>query len=230
MGAIYLIRHGQASFGTGDYDKLSDVGHVQARVLGESLKTRVPQVDHVYCGGMRRHRETAQACLTAMGQNAQWQDDAGWAEYDHVAILAAYQPRWADQVLMKTEVAATPNPRAYFQEAFAAAIARWMGSEHDADYPETWLAFGNRVKEALHRLRTAMGKSETALVFTSGGPITAVSHQFLGIPMEHAFRLNWTLANCGITKLVYSDRGLYVSSINEHSCFEGPHSKLITYR
>ncbi|EPM78754.1 hypothetical protein A249_34210, partial [Pseudomonas syringae pv. actinidiae ICMP 18804] len=37
MGSIYLIRHGQASFGADDYDVLSPVGIRQSRVLGAHL-------------------------------------------------------------------------------------------------------------------------------------------------------------------------------------------------
>ena len=34
MGAIYLVRHGQAAFGTDDYDRLTEIGYTQARLLG----------------------------------------------------------------------------------------------------------------------------------------------------------------------------------------------------
>ena len=34
MGTIYLIRHGQASFDSADYDQLSDLGQLQAAQLG----------------------------------------------------------------------------------------------------------------------------------------------------------------------------------------------------
>ncbi|NWD90503.1 phosphoglycerate mutase family protein, partial [Pseudomonas sp. K5002] len=37
MGSIYLIRHGQASFGADDYDVLSPIGVQQAQVLGRHL-------------------------------------------------------------------------------------------------------------------------------------------------------------------------------------------------
>ena len=47
---------------------------------------------------------------------------------------------------------------------------------------------------------------------------------------EHIFNLNWTLANCGVTKVIYSDRGTYLSSLNEHTAFEGQHRDLLTYR
>ncbi len=230
MGSIYLIRHGQASFGADDYDKLSEVGHAQGRVLGESLKSRVTKVDQVICGGMRRHRETAENCLGAMGQQALWQEDSDWAEYDHETVVNAYRPHWIDKQVMRAELAALPNPRRAFQEIFAEAIARWVGGEHDSDYPESWLAFRARVDAALTRLHQSLGKSQTALVFTSGGPITAAVQKLMQLPDERAFRLNWTLANCGITKLIYSDRALYLSTLNEHACFEGAQAHLITYR
>src|SRR3546814_10473498 len=67
MGAIYLIRHGQASFGAVDYDKLSKRGVEQAAVLGQALAARGVKPDVVICGGMLRHRETALGCLQAMG-------------------------------------------------------------------------------------------------------------------------------------------------------------------
>ncbi|HCT4576619.1 TPA: histidine phosphatase family protein, partial [Pseudomonas aeruginosa] len=37
MGSIYLIRHGQASFGADDYDVLSPTGIRQAEILGDHL-------------------------------------------------------------------------------------------------------------------------------------------------------------------------------------------------
>ena len=38
MAAIYLVRHGQASFGAADYDQLSARGEQQAQLLGQWLK------------------------------------------------------------------------------------------------------------------------------------------------------------------------------------------------
>ncbi|MDE2077727.1 MAG: histidine phosphatase family protein, partial [Burkholderiales bacterium] len=67
MGAIYLIRHGQASFGASNYDQLSELGHQQARVLGEALLPRLARVDAAVTGTLQRHQATASSCLEAMG-------------------------------------------------------------------------------------------------------------------------------------------------------------------
>ena len=40
MGTLYLVRHGQASFGADDYDKLSDLGHRQCVRLGEYFRDK----------------------------------------------------------------------------------------------------------------------------------------------------------------------------------------------
>ena len=37
MANLFLVRHGQASFGADDYDRLSPTGHEQSRLLGEYL-------------------------------------------------------------------------------------------------------------------------------------------------------------------------------------------------
>ena len=53
MSAVYLVRHGQASFGAADYDQLSALGEQQARVLGQVLATQSASISRVASGGMR---------------------------------------------------------------------------------------------------------------------------------------------------------------------------------
>lgn len=230
MGAIYLIRHGQASFGKREYDALSDTGKQQAQVLGKSLRSRIPQVDAVISGSMRRHRQTAEFCLEAMGLEPDRQEDEDWNEYDHQDIIHRYKPMYKSHTLMMADLARTFKPGQAFQKMFAEAIDRWMSGEYDNEYSESWSAFEQRRVHALQKLVRKLGPSKTALVFTSGGPVTAICQHLMNIPGSNIFQLNWTLANCGVTKVIYSDRGIYLSSLNEHSAFEGRYSNLITYR
>lgn len=230
MGAIYLIRHGQASFGAADYDKLSKLGEDQSRVLGLSLRQRLPKPDAVYCGSMLRHRETAAACLAAMQLEHERCESAGFNEYDHDEVVLRHKPEYADRKRLMADMAKAENPRRAFQDMFAQAIARWVGGQYNGEYKESWTGFRIRCTEALDTVIKALGPSKSALVFTSGGPVTAIVQQLLQIPDSQIFKINWTLANCGITKILYSDRGLYLSTLNDHSHFEGEHAKLVTYR
>ena len=60
MGNIYLVRHGQAAFGTEHYDRLTDLGVAQARLLGAYFARRQIRFDAVFTGTLRRQAETAQ--------------------------------------------------------------------------------------------------------------------------------------------------------------------------
>ncbi len=230
MGVIYLIRHGQASFGKRNYDALSPTGIKQAQILGASLSSRIPRIDQVFTGSMQRHQQTAEHCLAAMQIQMDIQEDCGWDEYDHQDIIQRYKPLYKSHAIMLADLARTLQPRQAFQAMFSRAIDRWMSGEYDNEYIESWSTFEQRRVATLAKLRQSMGASDTALVFTSGGPISAICQSLMNIPSSNIFRLNWTLANCGVTKLIFSERGMYLSSLNEHSAFEGRDRDLITYR
>lgn len=230
MSAVYLIRHGQASFGAADYDRLSDRGQQQARVLGQALARLAPRIGTVVSGDMLRHRQTAQACLQAMGRGGEWRSDPGWNEFDHGAVIDALRPDDIGHVRLRAELMAAADPHRAFQAMFEQAVMRWVGGSHDADYAETWQAFRARCRTALARLFDALPQGSDALVFTSGGPIAALAQELLHIPDSDGFRLNWGLVNCGVTKLVRGRGGVRLSTLNGHAHFEGEHASLVTYR
>ena len=50
VSLLYLVRHGQASFFAEDYDRLSPLGELQARRLGEFFAARGVRFDAAYSG------------------------------------------------------------------------------------------------------------------------------------------------------------------------------------
>lgn len=230
MGAIYLLRHGQASFSGNDYDQLSDKGIAQSKVLGVTLQARLPQVGPVYSGTQRRHRDTARHVLEAMGVTRHAVELAGLNEYDHEDIIRRHTPRYADRTLMMTELFVSGDPRKAFQQLFKSAVSRWVEGKHDAEYAESWPAFKHRCVQALRDVSAELKGSENALVFTSGGPITAIAQDMLQIDDPQAIALSWRLVNCGITKLICGERGMRLSALNEHGHLEGQGSNLLSYR
>lgn len=207
MGQIYLVRHGQASFGAADYDQLSAHGVEQSRMLGAWLASCNQAFGQVVTGSLRRHRQTAEACLGAMPgapPPAAWRADPGFDEYDHVEVLAKHAPQMRDPIAAKDALETDANPRKAFQKMFAQAMARWMGGQHDADYRESWPAFRARCAAALRRAVAQAGASRSVAVFTSGGPIAAICQELLGFPDARAAELNFALANSSVTKLLYS--------------------------
>ncbi len=230
MGVVYLIRHGQASFGASDYDALSALGHRQARVVGEALRARGVAPSVLVSGGMKRHKETVAGCLATLGEGFRCEEDLDWNEYDHEEILGALDPRLSTRAGVAAQVLREGNPRKAFQALFEEALDRWIGGMHDDDYTETWTAFRARVLGALERVVARVGRSETALVFTSGGPIGCVTQGMLELSGHGAAKVSATLANASLTKLIIGRSGVRLSSLNEHGFLEAFSRDLITYR
>lgn len=213
MGRLLLVRHGQASWGSEDYDVLSQRGHQQAAVLGQAWRERGVVPDRVVAGSMRRHQESA----TTAGLEVD-EIDAEWDEFDHVAMLA--------RVPMPAGADAEP---ALFQQWFETATDRWTGGAHD-DYDESFAAFTARVGAALGRLAEAPG---TTAIFTSGGPIAWTASTLLAD--DHAQRvalwrrLNPVCVNSSVTTVVSGRRGLNLLTFNEHTHLEGSR-ELLSYR
>jgi len=235
MGQIFLVRHGQASFGTADYDQLSATGVEQARLLGAWFAGSRQRFGHVVTGSLRRHRQTAEACLGALPAEQRpangWLTDAGFDEYDHEEVLVRHRPDFADPAAAGAALQREANPRRAFQQIFSQAMERWMGGRHDADYRESWPAFRARCMGALRRLTGSAGAAQSAIVFTSGGPIAAICQELLGVPDRSAAELNFSLVNSAVTKLLYQPGRVSLSYLNNFAHLEQTgQAQTITYR
>ena len=233
MATIYLIRHGQASFGQENYDQLSELGEAQASRLGKALANRLPAFDAIVLGTMQRHQQTAERCLAGFDKKLENLDPQylpGWNEYDHQNILAQLRPEFATAAGMTEFIAAQDNPKKAFERAFNDSIDRWMSGDHDNDYVESWSDYSGRVHQALKSTIQMTNTHKNIAVFTSGGPISLVSQHLLGVPAENIMQMNWTLMNCGVTKVVTTGSRTFIASLNEHTHFEGANNKrFVTY-
>ena len=233
MASIYLVRHGQASFGAADYDQLSSRGEEQAALLGQWIKHCHLPINKVYMGEAKRHLQTAQHCLAVADDLSAtvWQSLSGFNEFDHEEILARYRPDLTDKAAMAQLLAASPNPRKAFQQFFSEAVQRWLSGQYDDEYTETWPQFCQRSREALAQVMREAGTARDIWVFTSGGTISAILQAILGIGNDKIFDLNWTLVNSGVTKILYSGERISTSYINSQAHLElQQRTELITYR
>lgn len=221
MAAIYLLRHGQASFGTADYDVLSPVGELQAKALGDELRRREVRVHAVWSGTLRRQLATADACLPAAGIDLEVRQDPRWNEYDHLGLVPEGQA--ADPA----DLAASARR---FQAALDDALSRWLAGDERIGTTGTWTEFSGGAFDAASEVFADLPKGGAALVFTSAGLISALCARLLNLPPEGFLALNRTMANASITKLVSGRSGVSLLSYNEHGHFEGENRELLTYR
>jgi broad specificity phosphatase PhoE len=226
MPTIYLIRHAQASFGKSDYDRLSPKGEEQAVLLGKALAERGVRPDLVISGSMRRHVRTAELALAAAGLSEVAQVDKGYDEFDHDQIIVAHEPAYRVRAVLLADLARTGNPQRAFQQMFTAATERWIAGADG--YTESFQAFCDRTDAAVRRTAERLGKGETAVVFTSGGPIAAVLSRLLSGGDGLWSRLNPVTINTAITKVVSGRSGLTMVSYNEHAHLDG--TELLSHR
>lgn len=96
MSTLYLVRHGQASFGAANYDVLSDIGSAQSRALGLYWAERGVHLDAVYTGPRQRHAGTTQHLFAgAREQGIEYPETAYLEELDEYPafkLLAHWAP------------------------------------------------------------------------------------------------------------------------------------------
>jgi broad specificity phosphatase PhoE len=202
MPVVLLVRHGQASFGAGDYDRLSDLGRQQAETTGRRLAgdgLRRPVAVH---GTLRRQRDTAALALAAAGLDVTPQVDGRWDEYDHLDLVKRYAATQRE-----------PTTSREFQLLLDAALVTWI--EHGDE--GGWPAFSAGVTAALGDLAGSLDKGQDAVVFTSAGVIATACAALLGTGAGGVVALNRVAVNGAVSKLAVGGSGTSLLTFNEHA-------------
>ncbi len=228
MSVILLVRHGQASFGADDYDRLSDRGHEQAALLGRHWHESGQQLDAIVSGTLRRQVDTAR------GLHAAYRDSIAGAP----AVLPEFD-EFAFQPLLKAHAAAgeqvdwqlLARDKQAFHRYFAAALGAWTRGELSAPGTEPWPAFQARCARGLERVVALAGRSRVVAVCSSAGAIGAIVQRVLGLDDANTVRLQLTLYNCSVTRLLTDGRIITLESFNGIPHLERPgRATLITHR
>ena len=198
MGTLYLVRHGQASFGADDYDQLSELGQRQARRLGEYFAERGLHFDSLIAGTLRRHKQTLAGILQGMnraGEHLAWD---GLNEYDSAALIATVHPGQ----LPKPD---SPELYRHHFRLLRDAIGRWMAGETRPAGMPSYTDFVAGVTSALDHVR-ANHYGQNVLVVTSGGPIATAVGAVLGTKPEATIELNMRIRNTALTEFAFTPK------------------------
>ena len=229
MAAIYLIRHGQASFDQLNYDQLSPLGHQQAERIGQALQQRQIQANLIVQGTMQRHAETRQGAQKHWASSATLYQTDQFNEFDSDELIAKAFPEFQQKTVVKAWLDTQTHRHQAFQSLFTHAIDRWTTGNNDAEYRESWPAFTTRVITGLNAvIEQAAGKN--IVIFTSGGPISAIAQHCLQLNTAATFSLNWTIVNGSLSQLLYSSHTpnkISLASFNEQQHLTGAY---LTYR
>jgi len=221
MGTLYLVRHGQASFGAADYDQLSEQGLRQSRRLGEYLAGKGIRFEAALTGTLRRHAQTHAGICEGMGVDLQPLALPGLDEYDSAAVIATVHP----QPLAKPD---TPEVYRQHFRLLRDGLTQWMNGVVSPQGMPTYEAFRQGVVAALDHVRSQ--HTGNVLLVSSGGPIaTAVGH-VLGTTPETTIALNLRIRNSAVTEFVFTPKRHTLETFNTLPHLDQPdHASWITY-
>lgn len=221
MAELYLVRHGQASFGADNYDQLSLLGEQQGQLLGEYFAEREIAFDHVLLGTMNRHRQTAEAIFQGSSESARFTEHRGLNEYDFGALFDALGDEHRElQRLAK-------NGKQDFYKALKQVLRLWMEDRIEGPIPETWSQFQQRVADARNFIQGLKGR---ILAVTSGGVMAAIAQQTLGAPRETVISLNLQIHNCSYCRYFFNAESFHLATFNSIPHFDqADRSNFITY-
>ena len=206
MALLFLVRHGQASFGSADYDRLSDLGRQQSRWLGEYFRERGLRFKRVLAGSLKRQQDTASEILSAMGATVPVVIHAGLDEY-HAEALYRSHTGGRDQLQHQHA-----DYRDYWR-TLKAAMHAWAADEL-AGVPETWAEFGARTGAALAAASAGLGRDDAALVTSSGGAISRAVVDVIGASSATAIEFNLQFRNTGVCELITGGDSMRLVTFN----------------
>ncbi|TDF41844.1 histidine phosphatase family protein [Alteromonadaceae bacterium M269] len=208
MSEVYLVRHGQASFGAANYDQLSDLGYKQAVWLGEYFKEIGVQFNAVMQGDMKRHQQTAQGICEGLGLDLPVDVQPGLNEFDFEKISQSY---------LKIHPHDKPEkdaPRSDFYRLLKKAMFAWMNDElPHQELSESWEMFEQRVRDVQKRLQQ-QPKGSNTLIVSSGGAISMFVALAMSMPKEQVVHLNMQTKNAGFSRFFVGRDAYHLSSFN----------------
>ncbi|MEO1705239.1 MAG: histidine phosphatase family protein [Pseudomonadota bacterium] len=205
MGEIILVRHGQANSTATDeesYDRLSDLGHQQAQLLGEHLRGLGETFDLVLSGTLRRHQETA----SAMGFEPD-RLDPRLNELDYFNLSDALE-----------QARGIPRPDgSNFATHVPIVMEAWQAAEIQGQ--ESFANFERRIDDVL---REAQKPGRRVLCVTSGGVIGMMIRLLLDLDTTRMAHILLPIFNTSYHRVAVRPEGAMLAAFNATPHLDAP--------
>jgi broad specificity phosphatase PhoE len=213
MGTLYLVRHGQASFGSDDYDRLSELGHRQCVRLGEWFRARGIVFDAALVGTLRRQVESLQGIAEGLRVPIAPLSWPGLNEYDSHAVIRTV----VNEPLRKPTSA--EEVRHHFR-LLRDGLGRWMDASAQPEGMPSYTEFVAGIVGALDHVRA--NHDGHVLLVSSGGPIATAVGQVLGMAPAATIELNLRIRNSAVTEFVFTPKRHQLLSYNALPHLDAP--------
>jgi broad specificity phosphatase PhoE len=223
MGTLFLVRHGQASFGAANYDQLSPLGHQQCVRLGQYFAERGVRFDGVLRGSLKRHEQSLNGLLEGLNQSDAPTPSVWPAlnEYDSAAVL---------KTVHSGELKAPHSKEAYRDHfrLLRQGLTRWTTGAAMPEGMPSFKEFQAGIVAALDHVRAA--HQGNVLLVSSGGPISTAVTYVLGAPSEVLIDLNMRIRNSAVTEFSFTPKRHQLHTFNTLAHLDGEAwAKWVTY-
>ncbi len=225
MSKLYFFRHGQASLGAENYDVLSKKGIQQSLLLGDYLLTEHISFDKIFVGPLERQKNTFKAVKEKyLEQGIQLPEPIvidGLKEHNGIDTMKKVLPNLiqTDPYLIALQKETQADPTKMMRNTmigFRYFLTEWAEGNIVVEDMPTWKTFRKEVKEGLNQILAATAKGETIGIFSSGGTISAITGECLGLTQEKAVaELNFSVRNTSFSTFLYTENRFNLLSFNE---------------
>lgn len=225
MSKLFFFRHGQASLGAANYDVLSDKGIRQSKSLGEYLLSEQILFDKIFVGPLKRQKDTFKAvkkCYAAQGIKLPSPIIIeGLKEHNGIETMKKALPDLikTDPYLIALNKSNIDDPKKFMRNTmlgFQYFLGEWAEGNIKIEGMPTWKQFREEVKDGLSQVLKASDKGENIGVFSSGGTISAITAECLGLTTQKAVaELNFSIRNTSFSTFLYTNQKFNLLSFNE---------------
>lgn len=212
---LVLVRHGQASLGTDDYDRLSECGHRQAERVAERLADRIQARPELWSGTLYRHGQTL-APLVARNDEAavQCEDLNEFSTYGLVRAALENAARLGLEVPPRHQLR---DPVAHLDvllDWFPGVMAAWQDDRLESPEIGTWPAFRARVLRPVRRWEASLRAGRNVVVVTSAGVIATLMAALSGRDLAWQRDLAVKLYNASVSELTPAEGAWQIETCN----------------
>lgn len=214
MGTLYLVRHGQASFGADDYDQLSPLGQRQSQRLGEHFAQQGVVFTAVITGSLQRHRQTWDGIAQGAGLRHHTPlVRSTLNEYDSAAVVRAVHPQ-------PLPPPTTPEAVKHHFRLLRQGLTQWAQGTAQPEGMSSYRTWVRGITDVLDEVRSQC--TGNVLLVSSGGPIATAVGQVLGTSPETSIELNLRIRNSAVTEFAYTPKRHTLVAFNAVAHLENP--------
>ena len=221
MATLYLVRHGQASFGADNYDQLSELGYRQALRLGQYLREAGVVFEASITGTLMRQVQTHAGICEGLGQSLQALALPALNEYDSHALIEAVHP----QPLPRPD---TPERYRQHFRLLRQALQAWVAGTLAPRGMPSFAQWSQGIRAALDHVR--QNHQGPVLLVSSGGPIATAVAQVIEAAPNSWIELNLRIRNASVTQFEFSPKRHSLLTYNTLPHLDGPaYADWVTY-